>query len=114
MTRRMSPNSLPQRLNFSGLTGATTIDADALRQPSEDELAGPRYRDAPSRRPSRFFMANPPDQNGRLAASASQSSGTRAASVEETAGDLGSMEATEYDLLVELRQAHRFLRLQDM
>lgn len=63
MTRRMSPNSRPQRLNFSGLVGMTTIDADTLRQPSENELAGARHQDAPSRRPPRFFMANPRDQN---------------------------------------------------
>src|SRR6516162_8971957 len=51
-------------------------------------------------------------ERGRaLAASAAQSSGTGAASVEEKAEDQDGMEQAEHDLLTDLRRARRSLRL---
>jgi uncharacterized membrane protein len=49
-----------------------------------------------------------------LAASAAQSSGTGARSVEEKAEDQDGMEQAEHDLLADLRRARRSLRLQGM
>ena len=48
------------------------------------------------------------------AASAAQSSGTGAGSVEEKAEDQDGMEQAEHDLLADLRRARRSLRLQGM
>ena len=54
-------------------------------------------------------------ERGRaLAASAAQSSGTGAGSVEEKVEDQDGMEQAEHDLLADLRRARRSLRLQGM
>jgi hypothetical protein len=97
--------------------GATTIAGlDAQRQPSQNELAGARYQvRAIAETAANLHGCTTRSERGRaLAASAAQSSGTCAGSVEEKAEDQDGMEQAEHDLLADLRRARSSLRLQGM
>jgi uncharacterized membrane protein len=86
---------------------------DAQRQPSENELAVPGARHREDRRETPRLNDAIRTRQG-AAASAAESSGTGAGSVEEKAEDQDGMEQAEHDLLADLRRARRSLRLQGM